>query len=141
MTYGAGEALQASVYQRLIGDPTVTSLVSGHIFDAEEVPSSVSDAQTYVVIGAERVRDNGSATHQGAVHDFTVAVHSVAEGFSMAKRVAAAVGAALTDNALSVVGAHVGCLRFVSARAERTRLPQRRRITLRFQAHLEPVTP
>jgi len=141
MSYGASDGLQRAIYARLSGDAALTALVGSGVFDAEDLPSSTNPAETYVVIGAERVRDNGSATHAGAVHDFTVAVHSVAEGFSKAKQVAAAVGEALTGSALSVADANLICLRFVSARAERTRLPQRRRITMRFQALLEPTTP
>ena len=83
--------LQATLYQRLTGDAALAALVGGAIHDA---PIAVAADADYVLIGEETVRANDTKTSVGALHDFTVTVHSARDGFEAAKRIAAAVCAA-----------------------------------------------
>lgn len=132
MSYLFGASLQGSVYARLSTDATVATLTGGAIFDA---PPALSPDQTdYVLIGEETVRPNGTKTSVGALHDFTVTVHSGREGFDGAKRIAAAVCGALVDAPLAVAGGRVVALRFLRAGAERGAAPAKRTISLRFRA-------
>ena len=64
--------------------PALGALVGGAIYDA---PLGLAPEQTdYVTLGEETVRDNGTKTSAGAIHDFTVTVHSGRDGFDGAKR-------------------------------------------------------
>lgn len=132
MSYLFGAGLQESVYARLAADETVAALTGGAVFDA---PPALSPDQTeYVLIGEETVRPNGTTTSVGALHDFTVTVHSGREGFEGAKRIAAAVCGALVDAPLEIVGGRVVAMRFLRAGAERGVAPAKRTISLRFRA-------
>ena len=137
MSYGYSAGLQAAVYSRLSSDHGLGTLVSGAIHDGPlEAAPEVADSD-YVTLGEERVRDNGTKTSAGAVHDFQVIVHSGRDGFDGAKRIAAAVCDALIEAPLQLQRGHLVDLRFVSARAERGPAPVKRRIALRFRAMID----
>jgi hypothetical protein len=91
----------------------------------------------YVTLGEESARANDTKTSRGAVHDFTVAVHSGRDGFDAAKRIAGAVCASLIDAPLELAAGRLVALRFVQAKAERGRAPEKRRVALRFRAVVE----
>jgi len=124
--------LQASVFGRLSGDATLGALTGGAIYDAP--PPLVPEDTEYVLLGEETVRANGTKTSSGALHDFTVTVVSGRDGFDGAKRVAAAVCAALVDAPLALEAGHLVALRFLRAGAERGPAPAKRKVTLRFRA-------
>lgn len=126
--------LQASVYQRLAGDAVLAALVGTAIHEAPLELGPDDAAGDYVTLGEEMVRANDTKTSRGAVHDFTVTVHSGRDGFDRAKRVAAAVCDCLVDAPLAVEGGRVVALRFLRAGAERGPAPEKRRIGLRFRA-------
>lgn len=132
MSYEFAAGLQAAVWGRLTQDAQVAALAGGAIHDAplERGPSG-SD---YVTLGEETVRPNDTKTSRGAIHEFEVAVHSAREGFDQAKRIAGAICTSLTETPLALEAGRVVALRFLSARAERGRAPERRRVTLRFRA-------
>ena len=124
--------LQAGVFGRLAGDATLATLTGGAIYDA---PPALAPADTeYVVLGEETVRANGTKTSAGALHDFTVTVVSGRDGFDGAKRVAAAVCAALVDAPLTLEAGRLVALRFLRAGAEHGPAPAKRKVTLRFRA-------
>jgi hypothetical protein len=132
VSYGFAAGLQARVFARLAADPALAALVGGAIHDA---PLGLAPAATdYVTLGEETVRGFATKTSDGAVHDFSVTVHSGQDGFERAKRVAAAVCAALVDAPLALETGRLVGLRFLRAAAERGRAPEKRRITLRFRA-------
>jgi hypothetical protein len=126
--------LQAAVYQRLAADVALAGLIDGAIFDAPPDGPRGADAPDHLLIGEERIRPNDSMTSRGALHDFSVTVHSARDGFERAKRIAAAVCESLVDAELDLVGGRVVALRFLRATAERGRAPDKRRIALRFRA-------
>jgi hypothetical protein len=126
--------LQAAVYARLTGDPELWDLVGERIFDAPLEAGDDEGAPEHVTLGEETVRPWTSKTSEGALHDFDVTVHSSRDGFSAAKRIADAVCAALIDAPLAVEGGRVVALRFLRAKAERGRAPEKRKVTLRFRA-------
>lgn len=132
MSYGVGAALQAAVYQQLVSDPALASLVGTAIFDA--IPAGTLPS-TYVSIGPEEVRDRSDGTGAGANHFFTVSVVTDAAGFQSAKNAAAAVSDTLNGAALSLTRGTLVSLRFQRAAAKRA--SNDRRIDLRFHARVE----
>ena len=76
MSYAYAGGLQARVYQRLIDDPALSALVGGAVYDAPLEPALAAAGPDYVTLGEETVRPNGTKTSRGAIHDFTVTVHS-----------------------------------------------------------------
>lgn len=132
MSYQFAAGLQAAVYARLSGDAAVTALASGGIHDAALERGVV--AEDFVTLGEERARANDTKTSRGAIHEFEVGVHSIRDGFQRAKRIAGAICASLTNGSLPLEAGRVVALRFVSARAERGRAPEKRKVTLRFRA-------
>ena len=127
--------LQASVYGRLAADPGLAALIGAAIYDAplERGPEDPAGGD-YLTLGEETVRANDTKTSRGAIHDFTVTVHSGRDGFDAAKRIAAAVCDCLVDAPLAIGAGRLVALRFLRAGAERGRAPERRRISLRFRA-------
>jgi hypothetical protein len=124
--------LQAGVHARLRGDAALAALVDGAVYDAP--PPLAPEDTEYVLVGEETVRANGTKTSVGALHDFTVTVVSGRDGFDGAKRVAAAICAALVDAPLALAAGRLVALRFLRAGAERGAAPAKRRVTLRFRA-------
>jgi hypothetical protein len=131
VSYEFSAGLQAAVFQRLVGDVALAGLVGGAVFDA---PLSVAPDADYVTLGEESVRANDTKTSVGAVHDFTVTVHSARDGFEAAKRIAAAVCGCLVDAPLALEAGRLVALRFLRAGAERGPAPEKRKVTLRFRA-------
>ncbi|MCB2110653.1 DUF3168 domain-containing protein [Albidovulum sp.] len=134
MSYGAGAALQAAIYQRLVADSALDALVSGAIYDS--IPPGTPPG-TYVSIGPEEARDASDQVGRGATHDFTVSVVTDQAGFQNAKTVAATVSDALTGATLILARGRLVGLWFVSARARRVEKADVRRIDLRFRARIE----
>ncbi|MBP7002252.1 DUF3168 domain-containing protein [Amaricoccus sp.] len=137
MSYEFAAALQAAVYGRLAGDLAVAALVGEAIHDGPLERGAEPAAADYVTLGEEEARAFGSKTSRGAVHDFTVAVHSGRDGFDRAKRIAGAVCACLIDAPLELAAGRLVGLRFLRARAERGPAPEKRRVALRFRAVLD----
>ena len=95
MSYGAGVALQAAVYQQLRTNEALADLVGDAIFDAMPVtaPSGI-----YVSLGPEEVRDASDSTARGSRHDFVISVMAGSDsgaGFGAVKAAAVAVADAL----------------------------------------------
>ena len=131
--------LQRAVYDRLAGDAELAGLVGDAIHDAPpELPVAARPVD-YVTLGEEIVRPFGTKTSLGAIHDFDVDVHSARDGFERAKRIAAAICAALVDAPIGVEGGHLVGLRFLRARADRGPAPEKRRISLRFRAVVDEI--
>lgn len=135
MSYGVAAALQKAVYEILVADPTVTSLIGSQVFDTlptGQVPG------TYVALGPEEVVDRSSITGPGAIHRIVVSVISEAEGFAAVKTVAAAVSDALNGAEPTLERGHLVGLWFERASAKRTGQAERlRQIDLKFRARVE----
>ena len=95
---------------------------------------SAAAGPDYITLGEETVRPNGTKTSGGAIHDFTVTVHSGRDGFAAAKEIAAAVCDCLIDAPIVLEAGRLVALRFLRAGAERGRAPEKRRVSLRFRA-------
>lgn len=135
MSYGASDALQAAVYQRLTLDAGVTGLIGTAIFD--ELPQGTKP-ETYVVLGEEEVRDRSDGTGAAALHRFTVSVVTDAAGYAGAKQVAAAISDALVGAPLSLSRGRLIGLWFERATARRSgKAGKVRRIDLKFRAHVD----
>lgn len=140
MSYGWAAGLQAAIFQRLSGDADVVRLVGGRVHDAPLELDSDTAFDEHVSLGEETVRPWGTKTSVGALHDFEVTVHSSRDGFDMAKRIADAICAALVDAPLIVPNGRVVALRFLRAKADRGRAPEKRKVVLRFRAVLDEDT-
>ena len=136
MSYGVSAALQAAVYQRLIGDAALSGLIGAAVYDA--VPAGVLPV-TYVSLGPEDVRDQSDKTGSGAAHLFTVSVVTEAAGFQAAKVTAAAVSDALVDADLVLSRGRLVSLGFVKASARRVGTGTQRRIDLQFRARVDDI--
>lgn len=134
MSYGAAAALQAAVYQQLVGDAALGALVGSAIYDA--VPGGTLP-ETYVSLGAEDARDRSDKTGGGALHVFTVSVISTAAGYEDAKLAAAAISDALVDADLALSRGQLVYLRFDRARAKQVQNGDMRRIDLTFRARVD----
>lgn len=138
MTYALSAALQAAVYARLSTDSALSTLVGSSIYDA--LPPGVAPA-LYVVIGAEKVRDQSDKTGRGAEHDFIVSVVTDVSGFAGAKAAAGAVADSLVDAPLALSRGNLVALGFVRAVAARVGAGGERQIDLTFRARVEDDAP
>lgn len=136
MSYGSTAALQAAVYQHLIADPAVSTLVGGAIYDA--LPSGILPG-LYVTLGPEIVRDRSDKTGGGAIYDFSVSVVTESAGFAAAKDVAAAISDALVDASLTLSRGVLVSLHFYRATAARVETGDTRQINLVFRARVDDV--
>jgi|FEC22Drversion2_1045045.scaffolds.fasta_scaffold00048_16 hypothetical protein len=134
MSYASAAALQAAVYQRLMGDSAVDALVGSAIYDA--VPPGPLPP-LYLSIGPEDVRDRSDKTGAGAEHDFTVSVVTEAAGFQTAKALAGAVSDSLVGAELLLSRGRVVDIWFLRARARRVGAADQRRIDLWFRARVD----
>jgi hypothetical protein len=137
VSYGVAAALQAAIFARLAADAELRDLVGDRIFDGPPEVQGAEGAWEHVTLGEETVRPWSTKTSDGAIHDFDVTVHSSRDGFGAAKRIAGAVCAAVVDAPIVLDGARLVGLRFLRAKAERGRAPERRKIALRFRAVLD----
>ncbi len=134
MTYRYSAVLQAAVYQRLSGDEALGTLVGGAIYDAPLQGRDDAAAPDRVTLGDETTRPFDTKTSAGAIHDFSVKVHSARDGFDTAKRIAGAVCTALLDAPLALSEGRLVSMQFLRAKAERGAAPEKRRISLLFRA-------
>lgn len=138
MSYGAGVALQAAVYQQLRAYPALADLVGDAIFDAMpvEAPSGV-----HVSLGSEDVRDLSDATVRGARHDFVISVMSGSDGagFGSVKAAAVAVADALEDVPLQLSRGQLAGLQFLRATARRLKNGAARQVDLTFRARIDQI--
>ena len=134
MSYFASSALQTALYKALMGASSITDMIGKNLFDA---PPSGDLPDLYVLLGEERVLDRSSATNTAAMHEFTLSVYSTKAGFLSAKTLAAKICEVLSDGlVLSRGGGDLISLSFVSARASRGAINQRRQIHLLFRAYI-----
>ncbi len=134
MTYVFSAGLQSALYQRLVSSPGLITLIGGAVYDA---PLQISGDQSFpdhITLGEEFVRPAGTKTSEGAIHDFTVTVHSGRDGFDTVKRIAAEVCAALLDEPLVAQFGQIVAVRFLRAKAERGPAPEKRKVSLLFRA-------
>nr|WP_111297990.1 DUF3168 domain-containing protein [Paracoccus saliphilus] len=137
MSYRAGAALQAAVYQQLRADAVLADLVGDAIFDAMpvDVPSGI-----HVALGPEEVRDASDGTGQGSRHDFVVSVMSGTDegaGFGAVKAAAAAVAEALEREGLVLARGRLAGLWFLRASARRMQNGAARQVDLTFRARID----
>lgn len=137
MSYAAGAALQAAVYQHLRADPALGALVGDAIFDAMpvEAPSGV-----YVSLGPEEARDAGDMTARGSRHDFVVSVLSGSDetaGFGAVKAAAVAVSETLESGGMILPAGRLAGIWFLRAKARRVENGAARRVDLTFRARID----
>ncbi len=137
MTYALAQSLQKAIYETLIADPAVQALIGTHIYDSPLPLENATDLPDYVTFGREAVKEAGSATSDGALHDFQIIVHSAESGFSPAKTIAGAICDALLDAQLTLSRGDLIYLRFLRAKAATARTERRKTISLDFRAFVE----
>ena len=131
----ASWALQQAVFAALSADAGVIALLGSppRLFD--ETPRDA--ALPYAVLGEASESDWSTKTDSGSSLSFTVTVWSRAAGFGEAKRIAAAVRAALDGASPTLSGATLIDLRFEGASYGRESDGITRRAALRFRALIE----
>lgn len=134
MSYGVSAALQAAIYQHLLADGALNTLVGTAIYDN---PPSGAVLGTYVSLGPEDVRDRSDKSGYGALHMITISVISDAAGFQVAKEIGAAVSDALQGAQLTLSRGALCYINFDRATARRVGTGETRRIDLRFHARVE----
>ena len=134
MSYGAAAALQQAVYQKLLADTALDTLVQGAIYDA--LPQGTLP-DIYVTLGPEEAREASDQSGDAAWHRFTVSVITNGAGFHAAKEVAGAVNDALSDGSLTLTRGSMTGLHFLRARAARQGTGALRRIDLTFRARID----
>ena len=137
MSYGAGVALQAAIYQHLRADASLNQLVGDAIFDAMPVdaPSGV-----FVSLGAEEVKDASDATARGSRHEFVGTVMAGSDGgagFGAIKAAAVAVTDALEQGGLELSRGHLAGIWFLRATARRMKSGSARQVDLTFRARID----
>ena len=130
MSYALSAALQEAVFQHLTSDPVLAGVAIHDALPSGTVP------QTYVLLGAEEVRDVSDVSGAGALHRFIVSIHSDSAGFSSAKQLASNICDVLIDAPLSLSRGQLIGLWFDRAQARRM-TDGSRRIKLRFRARVE----
>jgi len=130
MSYALSAALQSAVFQHLSSAP---ALVGVAIHDA--LPSGTVPP-IYVLLGDEEVRDGSDQSGAGAIHRFTLSIHSDSAGFSSAKQLASTLCDSLIDVPLTLSRGYLIGLWFDRANARRM-TDGSRRIELRFRARVE----
>lgn len=131
MSYGSAAALQAAIYQRLTGWPALAGVP---VLDAVPVGQA---PESYVLIGAEEVRDASDQSGPGAEHRLAISVVSRRSGFAEAKALGVAVSDALAGAALTLARGRLVGLWFLRAQARRLDNGSIRRVDLTFRARVE----
>jgi hypothetical protein len=133
MSYASGAAVQAAVFQLLVGDAALGALVGG-VYDA---PPPGTPQGTYVILGEDEAIDRGDGTGPGAEHRLTISVVSDAAGFLAAKQAAARISEVLTWAQPALAVGRVVTIWFQDVRARRLEGGTLRRIDLRFRVRVE----
>lgn len=110
MTYFSHFTLQQSIYQVLIADTTLMSLISG-VFD--HVPQDT--AYPFVTIGEAQIRDWSNVERQGTEQQITLRVWSREAGRKQASGIMERIVTVLNNASLTVSGQTLRHLRFVSS--------------------------
>ena len=134
MTYAVSAALQEAVYTALQEDAAVGALVGDAVYDA--IPTGPLPS-TYVVLGAEDVRQADDKTGQGAVHRLVLSVITEEPGCRAAKQVAGAMCDVLHEADLPLSRGRLVSLIFQRARAGKIDKGAGRKIDLTFRARVE----
>lgn len=128
MSYRCAAAVQGAIFARLASEAGVP------VFDAMP-PGLVPE--TYVLIGAEEVRDASDRTGAGADHRVTIGVVSQGTGFLAAKELAARLSVAMEDGSFEMEEGRIVQVRFQRAVARRYDGGSMRRIDLTFRIRVE----
>lgn len=98
------EALQRAIFAQLSTDAAVCAFVAGRVFDLP--PQGDTPDFPYIAFGSFQVLDDGAGCIDGAEVFVTLDVWSRAQGTIEAKRIGAAVAAALHEADLDLGGEH-----------------------------------
>lgn len=131
MTYLAAAGLQTALYSCLTG---LAELEGIPVLDA--LPQNVPD--TYVLIGAEEVRDASDSSGPGGIHQVVISIISAAAGFLQGKEIAGAICRQVPEARLDLSqGASVVSVAFSRAEARRIAAGRIRRIDLTFRIRVQ----
>ncbi len=132
----AGWALQKAIYEKLIADTELTSLLGGpHVHD--DVPRGT--APPYVTIGQSTVRDWSTGSEDGQEHMLTLHVWSRAVGRRQIQEMMAAVHASVHGATLSLTGHRLVNLRHELTESRRDTDGETYHGIMRYRAVTEPV--
>jgi hypothetical protein len=131
----AAVALRAAIYDALVADAPLTTLLGGpKVYD--EVPRAA--VFPYVTLGEAEISDWSTATEGGAEVQLTLHAWSRQGGHREAHEIAGALLQALDDAPLSLTDHRLVNLRFATADIRREADGRTYRALLRFRAVTEP---
>tara|TARA_R110002096_G_scaffold139147_6_gene293319 strand:- start:60 stop:470 length:411 start_codon:yes stop_codon:yes gene_type:complete len=136
MSFIYSAALQSAIYTALTNAAPISTLIGSNVFDA--VPSGTV-ADTYILLGEEKVFSRSDFSSDATRHDVVVNVVSTANGFSDAKMVASEICKVLDGAALTLSVGNLRRLQFRSAKSRRDTGAAERRIDLIFRALVDEV--
>ena len=137
MPIAASAALRAAVYDALIADSALASLLGGaHVYD--EVPRAASFP--YVTLGEARVSDFSAGGEPSAENQLTLHAWSRHGGHKEAHLIAGALLQALDDAPLALTDHRLINLRFAVADVRREADGRTYHAVVRFRAMTEPAT-
>ena len=132
----AAVALRAAIYDALVADTPLTTLLGGaKVYD--EVPRAA--AFPYVTLGEAQVTDWSTATDPGEEHQLTLNAWSRQGGHREAHEIAGALLQALDGAALTLTDHRLINLRFGTADIRREADGRTYRALVRFRAVTEPA--
>lgn len=135
MPLPASVALRAAIYEALIADGALTSLLGGpKVYD--QPPRGASFP--YVTLGEARVRDFSVGEARGEEHQLTLHVWSRQGGHREAHLIASALLSALDDAPLPLADHRLVNLRFALADVRRETDRRTYHALVRFRAVTEP---
>ncbi|WP_270730773.1 DUF3168 domain-containing protein [Shimia sp. Alg240-R146] len=138
MSYGAAQALQQAIFERLSTDVGVIAEVGTAVYDA--VPQG-NLPNLYVSLGQETALDRSDKDSAGIEHRFVISVIADQAGYAGAKSAAGAICDALVDADLALSRGRLVYLNFDRAVARKDTSANLRRIDLRFRARIEDMQP
>ena len=137
MPIAASAALRSAIYDALIADSALTSLLGGpSVYD--EPPRSASFP--YVTLGEARINDFSAGGERGEEHQFTLHAWSRHGGHKEAHLIAGALLSALDDAPLTLGDHHLVNLRFALADVRREADGRTYHALVRFRAVTEPTS-
>jgi len=132
----AAVALRAAIYDALVADTSLTTLLGGaKVYD--EVPRAA--AFPYVTLGEAQITDWSTATDAGEEHQLTLNAWSRQGGHREAHEIAGALLQALDGAALTLTDHRLINLRFGTADIRREADGRTYRALVRFRAVTEPA--
>ncbi|AWZ00054.1 hypothetical protein RHODOSMS8_00500 [Rhodobiaceae bacterium] len=136
MTLAASWELQKAIHASLVGNASLSSLVSGRVFDRPPQDA----AFPFVTLGDTEVEPDGAGSDGAAIHRLALSVWSRARGRREVKEIMSAIDEALQDVSLALTGHVLVNLQLERASVSYASDAEALRGRLVFRAYTEPTS-